>query len=330
MVHLAFDATQNARLGTVGVQTCRHNWQVNTTILIVDDSESTRRHLERVLLNVGLAHVVLLAANGGEALRLMNAHDVSLILCDIEMPHIGGLQFLRILQAIPDHASVPVLLLTVRPDVQSKITGLTDGAVDYLTKPFNERELVARVRVHLRLKGLQDDLRAKNAKLEAQSKTDFLTGLSNRRHLMQILEAEFARVQRHGGAMSFVLADLDHFKSTNDAFGHQVGDRCLQLVADTLSAQLRKCDLAARFGGEEFAILLPETEAAGASVVAERFRKAVAAARLVVEGRRVPITASLGVSTCPSSGIHDVAGLIKAADQALYAAKGSGRNRVCA
>ena len=303
---------------------------MSTTILIVDDSEAARRHIERVLVEVGLADAVVTAANGGAALRLVSSRKISLILCDIEMPELGGLQFLRILQSMPEHANIPLLLLTVRRDVQSKVLGLTEGAVDYLTKPLNDRELVARVRVQLRLKALQDELRAKNLKLEELSKTDFLTGLSNRRHLMQVLDGELARVRRHGGALSVVFADLDHFKDTNDRFGHHVGDRCLQLVADTLCAQLRKSDLAARFGGEEFAVVLPETDASGATAVAERFRAAIAQASLLVDGRRVAVTASLGVATYPTADVDSVQSLLKAADQALYHAKGSGRNRVCA
>jgi diguanylate cyclase (GGDEF)-like protein len=214
--------------------------------------------------------------------------------------------------------------------MRSKVQGFNGGAVDYLTKPLNDEELVARVQVHLKMRALQDELRAKNAKLELLSRTDFLTGLSNRRHLMDVLDAEFSRACRYGSMLSFVLADLDYFKRTNDVFGHQVGDRCLQLVASTLEAQLRKSDHAARFGGEEFAVVLPETDAQGAAVVAERFRAAVASASLLIEGKKVPITVSVGVSTYPGAKVHCVHDLIKLADHALYAAKDAGRNRVCA
>jgi diguanylate cyclase (GGDEF)-like protein len=231
---------------------------------------------------------------------------------------------------MPDYRSIPLLFTTVHSDTRLKVQGLSEGAVDYVTKPFINEELVARVRVQLRIKALQDELTAKNARLEELSRIDYLTQLSNRRHLMEVLNAEFSRAVRHGGALSLVLADIDHFKRTNDQFGHPVGDRCLQLVANTLLGQLRKSDHAARFGGEEFAMVLPETEAEGAAVVAERFRQAVASSYLLVEGKRVPMTVSLGVATFHAGNINSIERLLKVADDALYAAKGAGRNRVVA
>ncbi len=301
-----------------------------TTILVVDDSEVTRKHLERLLLTNRVADAILLARDGAEALDLLTSHDVSLILCDVEMPELSGMKFLRILQGMPEFTRIPLLLTTVHTEVRYKVQGLTEGAVDYVTKPFINDELVARVRVQLRIKALQDELLAKNARLEELSRIDYLTQLSNRRHLMEVLHSEFSRAMRHGGTLSFVLADIDHFKHTNDQFGHLVGDRCLQLVANTLTNQLRKSDHAARFGGEEFAMVLPETDAEGAAVVAERFRLAVASSCLLVEGKKVSMTVSLGVATFPRPDINSVERLIKSADDALYAAKGAGRNRVVA
>lgn len=303
---------------------------VATTILVIDDSLVTRKHLERVLSSSRVADHVLLANDGADALQLLTSHDVSLILCDLEMPELGGMKLLRIVQGMPEFARIPLLLTTVHTEVRYKVQGLTEGAVDYVTKPFVNEELIARVRVQLRIKALQDELRAKNERLEELSRVDYLTQLSNRRHLMEVLSGEFARAKRHGCALSFVLADLDHFKRTNDQFGHPVGDRCLQLVSSTMVSQLRKSDHAARFGGEEFALVLPETDSAGAAVVAERFRAAVASSSLLVEGKKVPMTISVGVATFPGRDITSVEGLIKAADKALYAAKDAGRNRVVA
>lgn len=303
---------------------------MGNTILVIDDSEVTRKHIERLLTSQPVADRVLLAKDGAEALQLLVANDIAVILCDIEMPELGGMKFLQILQAMPDYSNIPLLFTTVHADIRTKVQGLSGGAVDYVTKPFVNEELIARVRVHLRIRALQDELVAKNAKLEELSRIDYLTQLSNRRHLMAVLEAEFSRTIRHGKAMSLVLADIDHFKRTNDQFGHPVGDRCLQLVANTLSSQLRKSDLAARYGGEEFAMVLPETDAEGAAVVAERFRVAVAGACLLIEGKKVPMTVSLGVATFPGGEITSIERLLKAADDALYAAKDAGRNRVVA
>lgn len=303
---------------------------MDTTILIVDDSEVTRNHLDQLLTRSGIAHRILLARDGSQALQLLTSQGVSLILCDIEMPDLGGMRFLRIVQAIPEYARIPLLLTTVHTDVRHKVQGLSEGAVDYVTKPFVNEELLARVKVQLRLKALQDELVEKNRCLEELTRIDHLTQLSNRRHLMELLQGEFARCVRHGGSLSFVLADVDHFKRTNDQFGHLVGDRCLQLVASTLVSQLRKSDSAARFGGEEFAMILPQTDMVGATVVAERFREAVAASCLLVEGRKVPMTVSLGVATYPADQVNSVERLIKSADDAMYAAKNAGRNRVVA
>lgn len=303
---------------------------MDTTILVVDDSEVTRNHLAELLGSSGIASRVLLAGDGSKALQVLTSHRVSLILCDIEMPDLGGMRFLRIVQAMPEYARIPLLLTTVHTDVRHKVQGLSEGAVDYVTKPFVNEELLARVKVQLRLKGLQDELIEKNRRLEELTRIDHLTQLGNRRHLMETLQAEFARSVRHGGSLSLVLADIDHFKRTNDQFGHLVGDRCLQLVANTLVSQLRKSDSAARFGGEEFAVILPQTDMVGARVVAERFREAVAASCLLVEGGKVPMTVSLGVATHPGGQINSVERLIKSADDALYAAKNAGRNRVVA
>lgn len=303
---------------------------MGTTILVIDDSAVTRKHLERILSASRVADRVLLAKDGAEALQLLTSHDVSLILCDLEMPELGGMKLLRIVQGMPEFARIPLLLTTVHTEVRYKVQGLGEGAVDYVTKPFVNEELIARVRVQLRIKALQDELVAKNERLEELSRVDYLTQLSNRRHLMEVLNGEFARARRHGGALSFVLADLDHFKRTNDQFGHPVGDRCLRLVSSTLVNQLRKSDHAARFGGEEFALVLPETDRAGATVVAERFRAAVASSSLLVEGKKVPMTVSVGVATFPGGDTGSVELLIKAADKALYAAKDAGRNRVVA
>lgn len=303
---------------------------MDTTILVVDDSEVTRNHLHHLLSSSNVARRVLLAGDGSRALQLLTSHRVSLILCDIEMPDLGGMRFLRIVQAMPDYATIPLLLTTVHTDVRYKVQGLSEGAVDYVTKPFANEELLARVKVQLRLKTLQDELIEKNRRLEELTRIDHLTQLGNRRHLMDVLQGEFARTVRHGGTLSLVLADIDHFKRTNDQFGHLVGDRCLQLVANTLMSQLRKSDSAARFGGEEFAVVLPETDMAGAAVVAERFREAVAASCLLVDGCKVTMTVSLGVATYPGGHVNSVERLIKSADDALYAAKNAGRNRVVA
>ncbi len=301
------------------------------TVLIIDDSESTRNRVIAALRDHGVDANTLTAVSGGEALSLMAENPVTLVLCDIEMPGLDGFHFLRLKRSRPEFADIPVIMLTVREDPRAKVQGLTEGASDYLTKPFFDEELVARVRVHLRLKTLQEELRGKNERLEKMSRTDALTELSNRWHFVELLEAELARSVRYAPPLSLLMIDIDHFKLINDDFGHLIGDRALVQVGMVLRAQLRKCDYAARYGGEEFAIVLPETDASGALVVAERCRLAIAETTFGTHSGEVPgpqLTVSVGVVTCPDSRVKCADDLIRIADDALYASKRAGRNRV--
>jgi len=188
--------------------------------------------------------------------------------------------------------------------------------------------LIARVKVQLKIKQLQDHLREQNKKLEELSNTDPLTQLANRRFLMQTLEKEFRRSVRSKQPLALIMADIDHFKRINDTCGHQQGDVVLKAVAEALTDELREYDLAARFGGEEFALLLPDTELFQAKVAAERIRKRVAL--LEFEGclKEIGLTISLGVAAGPRQDIREIDDLVRLADDALYAAKREGRNRV--
>lgn len=301
----------------------------NQTVLVVDDSDSVRKRVAQALRVAGVDAEVLTAGGGAEALAIMASHDVTLVLCDVEMPGLDGFNFLKITQGHPDLAEVPVIMLTVKEDLGAKVKGLTEGASDYLTKPFHNEELVARVRVHLKLKQLQDELRQKNARLEELSRLDPVTQLANRRHFMEVLESEFARAQRYESPLSLVMLDVDYFKMVNDTWGHLAGDAALISVADVVRDLLRKCDHAARYGGEEFALLLPETPADGARTVAERVRRSVAAICLEQPQGTLTMTVSLGFSSFPGLQVAAPGDLIRMADEALYAAKRGGRNRVC-
>jgi diguanylate cyclase (GGDEF)-like protein len=272
---------------------------------------------------------VLTASGGAEALAMMAAQPVTLVLCDVEMPGLDGFNFLKITRGHADLAEIPVIMLTVKEDLGAKVKGLTEGASDYLTKPFHNEELVARVRVHLKLKQLQDELRLKNAKLEELSRLDALTQISNRRHFMEVLESEFARAQRYTATLSLVMLDVDHFKLVNDTWGHVAGDDALIGVTNAARALLRKCDHAARYGGEEFALLLPETPLEGARIVAERIRRSVSEVVIAQPLGEFSVTVSLGIATFPGTGIANPSELVRQADEALYAAKRAGRNQVC-
>jgi two-component system, cell cycle response regulator len=311
-----------------GVDSVTRRAELAQTVLVVDDSESARRTVLEALRRHGVKARVVTAPNGSEALSMMATHDITLVLCDVEMPEMDGFRFLSIVGSKREFAAVPVIMVTVKEGLPTKLKALTEGASDYLNKPFNEQELVARVKIHLKLQRLQHELRENNAKLEEMSRTDALTGLFNRRHFMDLLASELARSVRYGPALSLLMVDVDHFKKLNDEYGHLEGDRALLTVARVMGGLLRQCDYAARYGGEEFALLLPQTDQAGAGVVAERCRQAIAEADLGLADGKRRITVSVGVASYPRPGIRKPDDLLRLADEALYDAKAAGRNCV--
>ncbi len=197
-----------------------------------------------------------------------------------------------------------------------------------ITKPFVSEELIARIKVHLRIKNLQDELRKANVRLEELSNRDSLTNIYNRRYFIDLVEKELDRARRYGSRLSFLMIDIDNFKAFNDTYGHLVGDMVLTEVAQLLHSGLRKTDTVARYGGEEFALLLPETDAKGSYAVAERYRVQVQVHKFGSETEPLKVTISVGISHYPSRGIDTVDDLIRIADDALYQAKRNGRNRV--
>lgn len=272
-----------------------------------------------------------MACDGLDGFRQMRQHAVDLVLCDLDMPGFDGFKFLRMVSGDSKLQHTPVILLTGHEDMGTKVKGLSAGASDYLTKPFDDLELIARVNVHLKLKRLQDELSEKNCELEKIARIDALTGVSNRRHLMEVLQTEFERCRRYTRPFALLMFDLDHFKKVNDTYGHQAGDAVLVEVAAALQTALRLNDTVGRYGGEEFAVVLPETDAEAALLVGERCRTLVEELN-VNYGAKLPlkVTASIGLAAVPDAGICDLDGLIKVADSALYRAKGAGRNRLVA
>lgn len=301
---------------------------MSTSILIIDDSVTVREQIIRTLEPFNLFNCYYEAEDGLEGFKKLLSSPVDLILCDLEMPRIDGFKFLNMLKARPELLSVPVIILTGMDDRERKLKGLEQGASDYITKPFDHEELVARVKVHLKIKKLQDDLKRSNQLLLDLSNTDHLTGLFNRRYMMEALDKEVQRCIRKSGDLSLIMLDIDHFKHVNDRFGHLQGDVVLQRVALLLKKELRSYDCAARYGGEEFIAILPDSTLQQSVFVADRIRLAIQGA--IFDGPLSPLclTASVGVARFSKEQSATVDGFIKQADDALYRAKANGRNRV--
>ncbi|MEN6406324.1 MAG: diguanylate cyclase [Thermoguttaceae bacterium] len=286
-------------------------------LLIVDDSSDA---LEVARIRLAKEGLDIYSADGGRVgLEIARREKPDLILLDVDMPEMSGFDVCRELKADSDLCMIPVLFVTASCTAEDKVRGLDLGAVDYVTKPFDSFELCARVRAALRTKHLQD-------LLVEYAHIDPLTGLPNRRALFERLEREWARIERHGGRLSFIMADIDHFKEVNDRFGHHIGDKMLHAVARAIAKQCRELDLPARYGGEEFAVVVPFETADNAAHLAERCRQEIAAIALPCDGETVSVTASFGVAE--ATGLSSIAVLMERADQALYEAKRNGRNTV--
>jgi two-component system, cell cycle response regulator len=297
-------------------------------VLVIEDSALQRAELRRALAQSPDLREVTEAADGPAGLRALLSQPFDAVICDLELPGFDGEKLLAAKQQRPELADTPILFVSTNRDPERKARLLEHGASDTIEKPFHPAELLARLGVHLRLRQLRNELQEKNQQLERLSVTDALTGLRNRRFAEWFLSRELERVHRHGNALSVFLADLDHFKQVNDTHGHGVGDAALRHVGALLAEQLRKTDVCARWGGEEFLIALAQVPLEGAAALAERQRAALEATPLELpDGQRVELTISIGVITAvPADASPE--DLVAAADRALYEAKGAGRNRV--
>ena len=292
-------------------------------ILLADDS-ATVRAIARLELEAA-GYDVVEAADGAQALAQALAEPPDVVLLDIEMPVMDGYETVQALKADAATADVPVVFLTGRGDPDDVVRALRLGGHDYLRKPPEPAELLARVNAALRVKALQDELRARAAELEEVSRTDHLTGLHNRRHVEDHLRSLTSWARRHGKPLSVLVIDVDHFKDVNDTLGHAAGDEVLQEVARRLRDGLRAEDVVGRWGGEEFLVLLPDTGAAAASVLGERLCAVVRSTPVTTSRGEVVVTISIGGAAAEGPGEHD---LVQLADHQLYAAKGAGRDRV--
>ncbi|MDQ1445262.1 MAG: two-component system, cell cycle response regulator [Acidimicrobiaceae bacterium] len=317
---------------------------MSALVLVAEDSATVRAALRMHLEAHGYS--VVEAEDGEEALAVAGRERPDVILLDVEMPVLDGHAVLGALQENSELCDVPVVFLTGRRDADDMVACLGAGAHDYLVKPFEAAELVARVSAAVRVKHLQDELRRRNEELDLVSRIDSLTRLWNRRHLEERLDALCSGARRHGFEVSVLVIDLDHFKRVNDSHGHAVGDAVLRAVASCVFGHMRAEDVASRWGGEEFVVMVPFTGPAGSVAVGERIRAGIETLRidvseLVASGSaaasaltgsacpagEVRVTASIGI--CAAAGGEAVpAALLAAADRALYEAKAAGRNRV--
>jgi two-component system cell cycle response regulator len=304
-----------------------------TRILVVDDVPDNVDILDARLSSRG--YEVVTATNGQEALDRVHGEAPHLILCDVMMPVIDGFEVSRRIKSDTTLPFIPIILVTAKDTAEDIVEGLEAGADDYISKPYNFKELEARVRAMLRIKRLQDELDQKNRELEVANKrlrklsiTDGLTGLFNHRHVHELLRDEWERSLRSGEPVGVAMLDLDRFKSINDTYGHPTGDVVLYETARIISETAREIDMVGRYGGEEFIAILPNTDEEAAAHFAERVREQVEAHLYRDEENEIRMTVSCGVASAPLEGIDSPEALLKMADEALYSAKTSGRNRV--
>jgi diguanylate cyclase (GGDEF)-like protein len=319
----------------------------DSKVLIADDDPLILQQLRGALASQ--EYQLFEAENGAEALSLVREHRPDLIIMDVEMPQLGGVEVCRILKANERQTGfgfIPVVLMATGL-VVGKVQALALGADEYLVKPVQPTELAARVKGMLRLKlaydqlsGLKNELEATRGELEqkrqemlAANRVDGLTGLFNKRYFEERLAFEFARATRYRIPLSCMMLDVDHLRAINESFGQEFGDQVLKEVAKATKQTLRQVDLVARYGGEEFTALLPETGPRQAFRVSERVRQRVGSLRVPhvsAEGQKnvIACTISIGVATFPIPSIDSSHGLLRAADASLYAAKGAGKNAV--
>ena len=295
-------------------------------ILLIDDSRLIAHTAKKTLTRVG--HEIILAEEGVAGLDKAKSEQPDLILLDLIMPGMDGYQVCQKLKKEESSKETPVIMLTSKSEPADKVKGLEMGALDYVTKPFDEAELVARVNIHLRLKELYETVQEKNRQLQELANKDGLTDLFNHRYFHEQLSKDFLRARRYHESLSCVLLDIDHFKKFNDTHGHQTGDVVLKTLGRIIKDSIRDSDFAARYGGEEFALVLYHTDGQGGFDVAERLRRRVEDNEIHDKGNVLHVSISAGVATFPHKLIHDSKELIECTDKALYQAKNNGRNRV--
>ena len=299
-------------------------------ILLAEDDPISRRLFKKILVKEGFA--VMAVENGRKALDLIRLQFFPIVLTDWQMPEMEGPELCRAIRKENPDRYVFIVMLTSKASKDDIISGLSAGADDYLTKPAHYAELVARIKTGIRILELEKSLKAAADEIQLLSITDPLTGIYNRGYINERLPQEIRRSNRYGRDLSVVLCDIDHFKKVNDTHGHLVGDAVLKAFVGCITSVIRQqVDWMGRYGGEEFLVVLPETNQAGAMVVAERLRESVQNCKTQIDGSTIPITASFGVTGFSPQAGHEILKpevLLQRADALLYEAKDAGRNQV--
>ena len=290
------------------------------TVLVIDDDASIHRAVERRL--EGVVDQVLKADSPTKGIQIAIQEKPDVILLDLNMPQIDGFKVCRHLQEHPTTRDIPILFLTADQNPGNLVKALDAGASDYISKPFNAIELEARVRVALRTKQMID-------LLQERARIDAVTSLNNRAAMDDALVAAAAAFKRTGHPVSLLMIDLDHFKKINDTYGHGVGDDVLRRVGASIRANCRPYDAACRFGGDEFGVILAQSDTTCAEQVAKRIIDGINMIKIRAGGEEIEVTCSGGVASASQmpSGFES-ADLLKVADEALYSAKSEGRNRL--
>jgi len=302
-------------------------------VLLAEDIAVTRKLIRRILQNKG--YKVMEASDGQEAWEIFQKEKekINIVLIDWSMPRLNGLQLCKKIKATKVSDYVYVIFLTGKADIDNVVEGLEAGADDYVTKPFNKKELISRINVGARYVQLQQKLREAYKKLHLLSITDGLTRILNRRALLERLEEELYRASRENAFFCLIMLDIDHFKRVNDEYGHQAGDKVLFEVVNRVKSMLRPYDVIGRYGGEEFLVGILGVDREIGLKKAEDFRRCVEEKEFEYNDKKLKIFISLGVSYQRIGDTKNnipqlLDNLIKKADEALYKAKGTGRNKV--
>ena len=295
-------------------------------VLVVDDSAVGRKLVEHALSDE--SYSLLFAKSGREALDIFAQHSPSIVITDWMMPDLSGLELCERIRKDGQNGYTYIILLTSMTDKDSVVKGLAAGADDYLTKPFDAGELLARIGVGRRNIELHRQIEAKNRELEETARTDSLTGLPNRRAIEEWATRQLKGAARHGFPVWVVIADLDFFKKINDTYGHEAGDMVLKTFGQIMRDNSRSSDICGRLGGEEFVYILTHVPKKNIAATIERFRTYFEEHQFTFGAESVRVTASFGVAGFEGKEAPDFASLLREADKALYAAKRAGRNRV--